>query len=215
MQPNWLDRCVVYDVEIINEVKTVPGGWDNPEAMGFASGVAYDYRRDRYEFFLHPESKDGLLTLLDGRIAITFNGIKFDSRVILGNDRKLTLGGATKTDRFIWSNYDLLLEYIKARFSYATVGEAEGRLGDKAIHDGSFGLDGLAEGTFGMHKTGHGAHAPVLYAEKKYDELLDYNLHDVRLTKKLFEFVLEYGFMVNRMMRVVKINVPKKFPEVK
>ena len=76
------------------------------------------------------------------------NGIKFDSRVILGNDRLVFNNRLTKSDpkdiRF--ANYDLLLEYVKARLHYEDVAAAENRLGDKAIHDGCFSLDGLAEG---------------------------------------------------------------------
>jgi len=67
-------------------------------------------------------------------------------------------------------------------------------------------LDGLAEGTFGLHKSGTGAHAPVLYQEGKYAELFAYNLQDVRLTKKLFEFIKEYGFVVDRAGRRIWIG---------
>jgi hypothetical protein len=45
-----------------------------------------------------------------------------------------------------FANYDLLLEYVKSRLHYEDVAAAENRLGDKAIHDGCFSLDGLAEG---------------------------------------------------------------------
>ena len=57
-----------------------------------------------------------------------------------------------------------------------------------------------------MNKTGHGAKkAPILYQEKKYDELLAYNQMDVRLTRKLFEFIVEHQFVVDRNDRVVRI----------
>jgi hypothetical protein len=205
-----LSNCVVYDVEIAKNVDDVPGRWDNPEDMGFASAVTYDYAKDQYFFFLGEEQKNDLLRLLKNRTAITFNGIKFDSRVLLGNDRALGNWGTVinNSNTFWWENYDILLEYIKSRFGYDSVAEAEQRLGDKAIHDGSFSLDGLAEGTFGLHKTGHGAKAPILYQQGKYGELLEYNLQDVRLTKKLFEFIREYGFVVDRNGRVIRISRP-------
>ena len=152
----------------------------------------------------------GLIELLSNNKAIGFNSIKFDSRVVLGNDRRFDEGGETwriASDNIPyvhWKNTDLLLEYIKARFDYKTVGEAENRLGDRAIHDGSFSLDGLAEGTFGLKKIGHGAHAPILYQQAMYDELLEYNLHDVRLTKKLYEFSLKFKYVVDRKGRVIR-----------
>lgn len=149
--------------------------------------------------------------LLHGHMAITFNGIKFDSRVVLGNNRKSddvsgeTWRVATETKPYgYWKNTDLLLEYIRARFGHATVGGAERLLGDRTIHDGSFSLNGLAEGTFGLKKIGHGAHAPILYQQEKYAELLEYNLHDVRLTRKLYDFAMKFKFMVDRKGRVVR-----------
>lgn len=202
-----LDQCIVYDVEIAIEVDKVKGQWENPEGMGFASAVVYDYSKDQYFFFLHEDGRQGLIDLLHTKTAITFNGIKFDSRVVLGNDRNVDSTGNTSDAKRIWgwNNIDLLLEYIKARFEYKNVAQAEQRLGDKAIHDGSFSLDGIAEGMFGLHKTGHGANAPVLYQSKKYEELFSYNLHDVRLTKKIFDFVRKYSFIVDRSDRIVRI----------
>lgn len=238
-----LKDCVVYDVEIAKEVKDVEGGWDNPDGMGFASAVTYSYAKDKYSFFLGDipeemldvENIDDILPVppkeffdeMAGKIAISFNGIKFDSRVVLGNDRilwgpqhhmnaidgddvklsmltQLGFNVTTTPDcQLGWGNYDILLEYIKARFGINTVAMAEEKLGQRSIHDGSFSLDGLAEGTFGLHKSGHGAHAPVLYRNEQFAELLDYNLHDVRLSKKIFDFIRKYGFIVDRGNRVI------------
>lgn len=207
-----LKQCVVYDVEVVRGPDEVEGGWENPEGMGFASAVTYSYSDDRYRFWMG-EDPAKLNAFLQARIAVSFNGVKFDSRVLLGNDRpadrdpdgKVIFSGGRRTNG--WWNCDLLLEYIRARFGYPDVGSAEKRLGDKAIHDGSFSLDGLAEGTFGQHKTGHGAKAPILYREGKIAELLEYNLQDVLLTKKLFDFVRQYGFVVDRVGRVVRIDI--------
>lgn len=203
-----IKKCIVYDVEIAKEVNSTPKGWNSPEDLGFASAVAYDYATDQYYFFLHDEGRQDLIDLLHGKRAITFNGIKFDSRVVLGNDRCSDRNGRTGLKQtWWWENIDLLLEYIKARFDYNNVAEAEARLGDKTIHDGTFGLDGLAEGTLGLNKTGHGAKAPLLYQQRKYAELLAYNLQDVRLTRKLFDFVRVYGYLIDRLGRAVKIPI--------
>jgi hypothetical protein len=202
-----LKQCVVYDVEVVRGPDEVDGGWENPEGMGFASAVTYSYADERYRFFIHDQGKFNLLDFLAGKNAVSFNGIKFDSRVILSNKRGVTKDGITSYGDTGFGNCDLLLEYIRARFGDPDVGTSEKRLGDKAIHDGSFSLDGLAEGTFGQHKTGHGAKAPILYREGKIAELLEYNLQDVRLTKKLFDFIRQYGFVVDRSGRVVRISL--------
>jgi len=202
-----LNKCVVYDVEVLRGPDHVDGGWDNPAAMGFSSAVAYSYEKDRYYFFLHQEEISGLLKLLDHKTAVSFNGIHFDSRVILGNDRAIDRFGRISRDGLWFDNYDILLEYVRSRYNYNTVRQAEARLGDKTIHDGSFGLDGLAEGTLGLNKIGHGAKAPELYKDGKYEDLLAYNLQDVRLTRKLFEFVRFYRYLTDRLGKAIKIPI--------
>ncbi len=192
---------LVYDVEVANDPQNVEGGWENPEGLGFASAVVYEYVTDRYHFFLSGPARNARVALcefLHMRTVVSFNGIKFDSRVVLGNDRRLDKNGMTLVGPYQWKNYDLLLEFVKGRFGCLDVAEAEAKLGDKAIHDGTFGIDGLAEGTLGRRKTGHGSKAPVLYREGRYDELFAYNLQDVRLTRALFEYVLKHGILIDR-----------------
>ena len=144
---------------------------------------------------------------LNRRTAVSFNGIHFDSRVILGNDRAIDRFGRISRDGLWFNNYDILLEYIRSRCNYNTIRQAEARLGDKTNHDGPFGLDGLAEGTLGLNKIGHGAKAPELYKDGKYEDLLAYNLQDVRLTRKLFEFVRFYHYLTDPLGRAIKIPI--------
>ena len=193
-----LANCVVYDVEVVNGPDETPGGWENAFGMGFASGVTYDYATDLYEFFMHEVGGEALRVKLTNRIAVSFNGIKFDSRVMLGNERIVNEGFTLSHDReYMWYNFDILLEYIRGRFSLLNVAEAEDKLGQKGIHDGSFNLDALGRATLGIGKTGHGADAPILYQKQQYDALLAYNFQDTRLTKKLFDFIRQYGYVVD------------------
>lgn len=202
-----LANCVVYDLEVVTGPDETPGGWDNPEGMGFASGVTYDYATDLYEFFMHDAGAEAIRTKLTNRIAVSFNGVKFDSRVLLGNEREVNQGFTSSKDRsYMWFNFDILLEYIKGAFGYTTVGDAEERLGDKKIHDGTFNLDALGRATLDIGKTGHGADAPTLYQKRQYDALLAYNLQDVRVTKKLFDFIRQHGYVVNKHGRTVEIR---------
>lgn len=211
MKEIWESDYFVYDVEIAAEVKSVPGGWDNPEAMGFASAVVYEKKLDRYHFFLHNEGRDKMIQLLKGQRVVSFNGIKFDSRVVLGNKRAVyPAEGLVMLGSAVWANYDILAEYVCARFNLPDVGAAEAKLGDKAIHDGTFGLDALCRNTLGPQyaKSGHGAAAPLLYQAGKFDELLEYNFQDVRITRKLYEFILKYGYVVDGGDRVTRLFKP-------
>jgi len=202
-----IENCIVYDVEIANTVKSTAGGWSNPEGMGFGSAVAYEYATDRYHFFLHDSGKDRLIELLNDKTAITFNGIKFDSKVLLGNDRLVHLRtGKTYTDKTFWDNYDILLEYICSRYSCTYISQSLQLLDGAKILDGSFNLNALCKATIGIGKTGHGKDAPSLYTEGKYDELLDYNFNDVRITKVLFDHILKYMYVIDKKNRVVRLK---------
>lgn len=56
-------------------------------------------------------------------------------------------------------------------------------------------LNDLAKATLKEGKSGSGRHAPEWYALGKFDELEKYCLDDVRLTKALYEYGVENGFI--------------------
>lgn len=206
-----LSEFVVYDVETANVPDDVKGGWSNPEGMGFSSAVAYSYHLQQYELFLGPEEKDDLVAFLNNKCAVTFNGIRFDSRVLLGNDRVILSEGrvvGTVDGEYTWSNYDILFEYVRSRWDLTTFESIENKLDDPAIHDGSFTLDGICSAMFGRKKIGHGAKAPILYREGKISDLLTYNLHDVVLTRRLFEFINSNRYVLGTDRRVVWLPWP-------
>ena len=179
----------VYDVEVLHGPDEIEGGWDDPAAMGFGTAVAYCSDTDIYRFF-GPDDKQSLIDMLSASdLVVTFNGLRFDNRVLLGNDA----GWETP-----WTDYDLMLEVFKSKFAVASMGEAHDTYGQDAVHDGSCSLDGLSAGTLGMAKIGHGAVAPKQIQQGLWPEVFQYNLHDVRLTRKLYEFVRRYGYLVDR-----------------
>lgn len=180
-----LNKVVVYDIEVRQGPNTVKGGWNNPYGMGFASAVVWDYQKGRYFFYLHDPNP--LIGHLTNRVVVSFNGVKFDAKVLLGNDYK----GAP------WTDYDILQEYVKVRYGFPSVVEAEEALGDDKVHDGTFNLDSLSQHTLGRGKIGSGAKAPELYQMGDYASLLEYNLEDVRLTRDLFDFIRRYGYVVD------------------
>lgn len=191
--------AIVYDVEVLKGPDEVYGGWENPQAMGFGTAVTYHTGRDLYRFY-GPDDKTKLIRHLSGEDVISFNGVRFDNRVLMGNDY-LSEDGR-------WDNIDLLLLAVRAKFpGCKSVKEAEEKHGAKAVHDNTLGLDGLAHGTLGRGKTGHGAHAPTLIAKKDWPGVFEYNLEDVRLTYKLWAFAKQYGFLVDRGGNVLRITV--------
>jgi len=209
---------VVYDVETKYTPDEVDGGWKNPARMRFASAVAYDWQTDTYHHFLHEEGRWELVAFLNGKQAITFNGIEFDSRVLLGNGRTLCDDGRVFQEWpdpeapigvAWWDNFDILLEYLKVRFDVSTIDSALEILREDETHDRTFTLDALCKATFEGRKLGHGADVPLLYAAEKYAELLTYNLHDVRLTKALFRIMYHRGDIFDGAGNSFTIETPR------
>jgi len=183
---------IVYDVEVVKWAQDVEGGWENPHGMGFGTGVAYNYKDDRYHFF-QAHQKGQLIDLLcSNSPVISFNGVRFDNKVLLGNDY------ATAENDALWSDLDILLEVVRSRYGVRSVAEAEERFTSSVVHNGVIALDGLSRGTLRLSKSGYGGDAPRLIREEKWAEVFAYNLNDVRLTRKLFEFIRDYGFLVDR-----------------
>ena len=195
-------KGVVYDVEVIRGPDEVTDGWNNPEAMGLGTIVMYNYEKNLYSF----ADKDRLEAVRqfltkhgEEDVLIGFNNIIFDNRVIFGNDftsEKLNC-------------YDILQKVCKGKFGVDTVEEAEKKLGNEKVHDGSISLNAISKATLNMGKIGHGANAPLLLKQGRLTELFAYNLHDVRLTRLLYEFIQQYGFVIDGKGNKVKVAFPK------
>lgn len=65
------------------------------------------------------------------------------------------------------------------------------------------GLDVLAKANLGIGKTHYGLEAIEFYKNGDWQSLIDYCLHDVRITKDLYEFVKSNGY----------ISIPKKYSD--
>lgn len=185
-----LNNCVVFDIETLKLSDEVEGGWKNPYGMGFGCAVAYDFRTDDYIFFGKGRGEAAsLIRLMTGRIGVGFNSIKFDNKVLLGSEY---------TD-CPWTNLDLLHEIGKAKFGTTTFEQAITTMGRNAVYNGSINLDAIMRGTFGevFGKSGSGALAPEMIKEGAWAQLFAYNLRDVRLTRKLFEHIVNGGYVID------------------
>ena len=58
------------------------------------------------------------------------------------------------------------------------------------------GLNVLAKTNLGIGKTGYSLEAPRLYHNGQIEELKNYCLNDVKITKELYELVLRQGYLL-------------------
>jgi hypothetical protein len=188
---------IVYDVEVLRGPDEVVDRWENPEGMGFGTAVAYEPDQDRYFFFDQHQLHELVNLLRVKGPVISFNGLKFDNRVLLGNE------AGWKPP---WKNIDLLQHTICSKWGVTTVKGGEEKYGSERIHDGTMGLDATCKATFGQGKSGHGAKAPLLIRSGQWAAVFQYNLHDVQLTWKLYRFGKKYGYVLDGDSKRINVN---------
>lgn len=197
------------DIEIAKTIEEA-GGWEHHNNMGLGSCVAHSAQEDRYYLFLHEESRLDLQKLLNGKRVVTYNGVRFDSKVLLGEDRTIKEHGengilvSNKDNTIQWVEFDIFLNILKAHYNIPTAY----KMVTVKKFDKGFTLDAIAKATLGnIHqKTGHGGDAPLLYQKSIYSQLLEYNLQDTALTKKLFDFINKNDY-VNHGLTGKRINL--------
>lgn len=204
-------KTIVFDIETqkgFNEIPNKSNVWD----MLLASCVTYCYEEDEYKFWSYTK-KDDLLAYLNGNKLIGFNSINFDMRCLLGPDVTINddFTVESKSRNFKCYNVDI---YLKIQQALANTGKPvtyrelmEFMKKTQHTHRGLYSLNTLAVATLGntIKKNGKGELAPELLKQKRIIELYQYNLQDVRVTKKLYEFIKKFGYVVNGNYDIVKL----------
>lgn len=183
-----MKKVAVYDLEIKNPIEKIQGGWNNHAAMGISCLGLYDYDEDRYMAF-DDHTKDEFLKKYfhnEQVSLVTFNGLKFDNEVVVKNWN----GNSPPLHK----PYDILHEVWQA-------------LGKTSFHKG-VSLGALCTETLHIKKSGSGAFAPQLFEEKRFAELYSYCLHDVWMTKKLFDFIKLHGYVMSPEYGKIELRSP-------
>lgn len=159
-----MDKRIVLDLETKKTFDEV-GGRDHMDKLGISVVGVYDYASNEYQSF--EEGELGMLqnVLIDASLIIGFNHVGFDMPV-LQPYLSVNVGELPL--------FDIMLDF------YNQVGHR-------------IGLDAMAKATLGVGKTGHGMDAIRYYREGKIQELKQYCLNDVKVTKEIFDYGIEFG----------------------
>lgn len=187
-------RYVVYDIEVKKAVPPRPGaltprvagvdyckGWGDHANMGVACVGVFESWTGRFRAFFEDNKEAFLVSLATADVAVGFNNIKFDDKVLLASKWWEPESLCAKIPR-----YDILRELWIAKGLNPE--------GFSKAH-GGVGLDACARANGGQGKTGHGATAPIDYQQGRWGKLIDYCLMDVRLTQMLFEQIVREGYL--------------------
>lgn len=177
---------IVYDIEIIKGIpdKRNPKqddieyckGWTDHANMGISVIGVYDYYYDEYRVFCDDNIYE-LAMLIDERDTIVgFNNIGFDNKVMAHN--------GFNVDVLNDKSFDVLVEIWR--------GAGLGPTFKFPSHIG-YSLDAVCKANMGTQKTGHGAQAPIMWQRGQVGGVIDYCLHDVKMTKDLVDYITQYG----------------------
>jgi len=158
---------LVIDIETKNTFGDV-GGKEFLDKLEVSVVGVYSYATASYRCFEEHEFEELKRLLGTPALLIGFSANKFDFPIL---NKTLGLN---------------LLEYPRIDIS-DEIEQATGRL---------IGLGALAELNLGASKSGQGLMAPVLYREGKIEELKEYCLQDVKITRDLFEKIKNQGYVL-------------------
>ncbi len=158
-------RKLAFDIETKNIFQDV--GSNDPADLDISIVGVYEYDKDKYSSFGQEEFEQMWPIFEKADLFITFNGEHFDIPLLNKYYKKAGRGDLSKT-----RSLDLLKE-IKTQY---------GR---------RMKLDQIAEGTFGINKTGNGLDAIVWWKNGEIEKIRKYCLDDVRITRDVYEYALK------------------------
>ncbi|MCP5464016.1 MAG: ribonuclease H-like domain-containing protein [Deltaproteobacteria bacterium] len=156
------DTRIVLDLETKKTFDEV-GGRNALDKLGISVVGIYRYETGKYETYLEEDFGKLQNLLIDSSLIIGFNHIQFDMPVL-----QPYLSVDVKT----LPCFDIMLD-----------------LQEKIGH--RVGLDAIAKATLGLGKIATGLDAIKYYREGRWDELKEYCLKDVEVTKDVYEHGLK------------------------
>lgn len=158
-------KKIVFDIETRNIFQDV--GSNDPADLDISVLCLYDYETNSYDSFLQ-EDFDRLWSILEKTdMLVTFNGDHFDIPLLNKYYKKAGRGDLLKI-----RSLDILKE----------IKNAYGR---------RMKLDQIAEGTFGVNKSGNGMEAVIWWRNGEIEKIKKYCLDDVRITKDVYEYAMK------------------------
>lgn len=158
-------RKIVFDIETKNIFQDV--GSRNPADLDISLVGLYDYETNKYTSYLQEEFEEMWKIIQKADVLISFNGDYFDIPLLNKYYKKAGLGDLTK---------------IRSLDIFREIKNSSGRW---------LKLDKIAEGTFGINKSGDGLEAVAWWRQGEIDKIRKYCLDDVKITKDVYEFALK------------------------
>jgi DEAD/DEAH box helicase domain-containing protein len=170
----------VLDIETQRSAQEV-GGWNRADRMGVSCAVLYDSRNDRFLEFLEHQVEALIDHLFTLDLIVGFNIKRFDYDVLRGYSRR-NIRQLNTLD---------ILEVVHGFLGYR------------------LSLDSLAKATLGAEKSGDGLQALAWWKEGRIQEIVEYCRMDVQLTRDLYLYGRQNGYLLfqNKAKKTVRLPV--------
>lgn len=176
------EHYLVFDVETRRSAAEV-GGWNRADRMGVSIAVAYDSRADDFFSYTQEALPELFARMRAARLVVGFNSFRFDYAV---------LSAFAPFDLRALPGLDLLRrvqDSLKYRVS----------------------LDNLGQATLDESKSADGLQALRWWQEGRLDDIAAYCRKDVDLTRRLYLFGLEHGWLLFTNKAGQRVRVPVDF----
>lgn len=167
-------RKITFDCETKNIFTDV--GSSDPANLDLSVVCIHDSATDKYSSFFQEELKNLWPILEKADLLIGYNSDHFDIPLL----NKYYSGDLAKI-----KSLDLMKEIKNS-------------LGRRIK------LDTIAEATLGRNKSGHGLEATTWWKQGKKEEVKNYCLDDVKITKEIYEYALKNGILKYKDGGVIK-----------
>jgi DEAD/DEAH box helicase domain-containing protein len=172
-------NIVYFDLETQKSADDV-GGWDKISDMKLSVGVTYNTATSSYRIYGEKQVDELIKELQRADLVVGFNNLRFDYEV---------LHGYTAFDLRQLPTLDMLVE-----------------LQNKLQH--RLSLDSIATATFGVEKTAEGMQAIEWFRQGKMLDIAEYCCYDVKITKLVHEFGVNYRQLHYHNRFGKKLTVP-------
>ena len=172
-------HIVVFDLETQRSAAEV-GGWNKAYMMGISLAVIWDSHLDDFVTYFEKDVDKLIEHLQAADLVVGFNALGCDYSV---------LRGYSKYDFRQLNNLDILRE-IHTQLKYRV------------------SLDSLAQATLEVGKSADGLQALQWWKEGKVDEIEKYCRKDVEVTRNLFWYALENGYLLFDRKNEGRMRIP-------
>ena len=175
-------NIVYFDLETQRSAQEV-GGWDKIRDMGLSVGVTYSTERGGYRVYGEAQVNDLIDELMRADLVVGFNHLRFDYEV---------LHGYSIIDLTQAPTLDLMVD-LQRLLSHR------------------LSLDAVATATLGTEKTAEGLQAIQWFKEGELMKIAEYCCFDVKITKMVHEFGMNYKkvFYRNRFGTQLEVDVDR------